>query len=306
MFGILHVNKPAGWTSRDVVNRISRLVRPAKVGHAGTLDPLATGVLVVCIGPATRLVPFIHEDSKIYEGTFLLGQSSPTDDVEGELTPTPLPGHLTQSDLERLLLEFTGAIEQVPPAYSAVKIRGERAYHAARRGETVEIAPRTVVVHQIELIDCRLSSGDAEATNHPSSGPSFSLRIECGTGTYIRSLGRDLARRLGTEAVMSRLTRTSVGPFLLKDAIDVERVTLEQITAALRPPLMAVSHLPKFQVNADQARALGWGQAIDISSDSRAPLSPEQSWAIVNEQGHLLAIGQEKQGRLAPRMVFRV
>jgi tRNA pseudouridine55 synthase len=323
MFGILNVNKPAGWTSRDVVNRIAKLLiqrtaeeetfgraegrrhkpvnvrrgqnKPAKAGHAGTLDPLATGVLLVCIGPATRLVPLLHEHSKTYEATFLLGRSSPTDDVEGELAEVPVPGALSPETLERLLPEFTGRIEQVPPAYSAVKIKGERAYRAARQGKTVEVPSRMVTVHRIELTGF---DGDA-------SPPSFSLSITCGTGTYIRSIGRDLARRLGTEAVMSRLVRTSIGPFTLDASTELDQLKHpDDIADALQSPLRALADLPRFQADDEQIRRLRHGQTLAIPSTIRETLRSGRPVAVVDAEGNLIALAEEKRDRLAPSMVL--
>ncbi len=134
MFGVLAVNKPAGLTSRDCVNRVQRLIKPCKVGHAGTLDPLATGVLVLCIGRATRLVEFVQQQEKLYRGTFLLGRSSPTEDTEGEITQLENPPVPTREEIDAVIPEFTGSIQQVPPIFSALKVKGERSYRLAREG----------------------------------------------------------------------------------------------------------------------------------------------------------------------------
>lgn len=323
MFGILNVNKPAGWTSRDVVNRIDRLVKrrtvqdetcgpagktrhtpghvhrgqqkPVKAGHAGTLDPLATGVLLICIGPATRLVPLLHEHPKTYEATFLLGRTSPTDDVEGELTEVPVPAALSPDAFEPLLPEFTGRIEQVPPAYSAVKIKGERAYRAARKGKVVEVPARTVSVHRIEL-----TGFDADV-----SPPSFSLSIACGTGTYIRSIGRDLARRLDTEAVMSQLVRTSIGPFTLDESTELDTLKgPDDVAAALQSPLRALGGLPRFQADEEQIRRLRHGQTLAVPASIRETLRSGRPLAVIDAEENLIALAEEKQDRLAPSMVF--
>lgn len=287
MFGLLNLNKPAGWTSRDVVNRVQRLLpKGVKSGHAGTLDPLATGVLLVCIGPATRLVPLIHEHSKTYEGTFVLGRESDTDDIQGQLREVPVSGIITADDIRRLLPEFTGVISQVPPAYSAIKINGQRAHRIARRGGDVELAPRSITVSGMELTRFEF--------------PEFSLRIDCGTGTYIRSLGRDLARRLGTAAVMARLIRTRVGPCRLPDASDVESLDPQSLARSLLSPLVVLGHLPRICLPVDPAGRLCCGQALDWPEE----IDRHARVAVVNEAGTLLAIAGEKQGRLAPQIVF--
>ena len=151
LFGILHVNKPPRWTSRDVVNRVQRLVRPAKVGHAGTLDPIATGVLGGCVGPATRLIEYVQQMPKQYRGTFRLGCHSPTDDVEGEITTLPDATIPTRTAVDAALPQFTGEISQRPPAFSAIKVNGIRAYHLARQGAAVELASRPVTIFSLAI-----------------------------------------------------------------------------------------------------------------------------------------------------------
>jgi tRNA pseudouridine55 synthase len=248
MFGLLNIDKPSGPTSRDVVNRVQRLVRPHKVGHAGTLDPLASGVLVVAVGPATRLVEYVQRMEKTYCGTFFLGRTSDTEDVQGklvELVGAPIP---TEEQIRDVLPQFVGMIEQRPPAYSALKVAGERAYELARRGEDVELAARPVDIHFIELLRFEY--------------PELVLRIRCGSGTYVRSLGRDLARALGTDAVMSALRREAIGPFRAEDALAANDVSLEAVERSLLPAALAVSELPRVEVNDAEIGRLRQGQAI--------------------------------------------
>ena len=176
MFGILNLNKPTGWTSRDVVNRVQRLVRPNKAGHAGTLDPLATGVLIVAVGQATRLIEFAHQLPKYYRATFQLGCSSDSDDVDTEVKPLTQPPIPTHQEVEGALAVFTGVIQQRPPAYSAVHVDGQRSYKLARRGETVELQPRPVTIHSLDVVRYEY--------------PELVLDIHCGSGTYVRALGR--------------------------------------------------------------------------------------------------------------------
>lgn len=297
MFGILNLNKPSGWTSRDVVNRVGRLAgRKIKCGHAGTLDPLATGVLLVCVGKATRLVPYIHEFRKSYVGTFQLGQSSDTDDVEGELKPVPIPDSLDEIQLRRHLGEFVGEIEQVPPAYSAVKIRGERAYKAARRGEDVELAPRKVHVHELKL------------THY--DGQSFDLTMSCGTGTYVRSIGRDLAQRVGTAAVMSALVRTSIGPFFIQDALDLDTLNADNLAEHLQPALLALGSRDRYTASKDEIRKLTWGQRITATgpTKSNTPHAVDahdtDSIVVVDEHHQLVALARRQATFLVPQQVF--
>lgn len=289
MFGLLNLNKPEGWTSRDVVNRVARLCgRKVKVGHAGTLDPLATGVLVVCVGGATRLVPLIHEHLKGYEAEFLLGAKSDSDDTEGEVTPVEIPADLTAESIESLLPEFTGEIQQVPPIYSAVKVNGKRAYKAARHGESFELSPRTVTVSRLSL-----------ARFKP---PQFTLSIECSTGTYIRSIGRDLARKLGTEAVMSKLTRTYVGTMTIENAIDPDELTRERLPGLLLSPLTMLTHLRSIPVSGEQAHRLQCGQSLPWPDDLQD--APEgETVTITAPGGELFAIAEKVDGRIAPRIV---
>ncbi len=271
MIGLLNVNKPAGVTSRDVVNGVQRLVRPHKVGHAGTLDPLATGVLVIAIGPATRLVEYVQRMPKTYRATFLLGQTSDTEDIAGNVRELPGPPRPTAGQIQAALTRFVGAIEQVPPAYSALKVAGQRAYDLARRGQTVQLAARPVQIDELELVSYAY--------------PELSLLIRCGSGTYVRSLGRDLARSLGTDAVMSALVRESIGPFALAAAVDGNRLSAATVAAHLQSPLLAVSDLPRLDVTVPEAQRLALGQAILNRWES-----DEVEGAAIDAEGNLVAV----------------
>src|SRR6185436_18531746 len=230
MFGLLNLSKPSGVTSRDVVNRVQRLVKPHKVGHAGTLDPLASGVLVVCLGPATRLIEYVQRLPKRYLATFLLGRQSETEDIEGTVTELVDPSVPTEAQLRAALPNFIGCIQQLPPAFSALKVEGKRAYDLARQGETPDLKARPIEVHSIDLIEYDY--------------PQLTFDIRCGSGTYVRSLGRDIARALGTEAVMSALTRTEIGPFHLSQALSGDDITPQSIDRAFIPPRMALGTMP--------------------------------------------------------------
>jgi len=248
MFGLLNVDKPAGMTSRDVVNRVQRLVKPHKVGHAGTLDPLATGVLIVAIGPATRLIEYVQRMPKTYQATFLLGRTSDTEDIEGvveELPNAPLP---SEAHLRAALPGFLGTIQQTPPAFSALKVEGQRAYKLARRGEAVELAARPVEIHSLEVLRYAY--------------PELELFVSCGSGTYIRSLGRDLAQALGTGAVMSALRRQAIGPFEATSAIALTDLSPDEIVRRLQPPQLALVDMPQIEIDDAELKLLGYGQPI--------------------------------------------
>jgi tRNA pseudouridine55 synthase len=287
MFGLLNLDKPAGMTSRDAVNRVQKLVRPEKLGHAGTLDPIATGVLLVCLGRATRLVPHLHSFSKTYVAEFLLGVTSETDDIESEPQPVPDAPLLTYNAVASILPAFTGRIQQTPPAHSAVKIGGRRAYKLARRGESLEMTPREVEIQRLELLEC-----------HPDR---MRLEIECSSGTYIRSLGRDLGRALGSGAVMSALRRTRIGPFGIDQAVDPVQLTHETLSAALIPSRYAVSDYPIYTASPAEVDDLQVGLRVRPP----VPLPVDREVAIVDQSGELIGLGTpQADGRLAPRLIF--
>jgi len=286
MFGFLVVDKPAGRTSREVVNRVQRQFAGVKAGHAGTLDPLATGVLVIGLGPATRLVPYVQRMPKKYVAHFLLGVTSPTDDVEGEVTEFERPVCPTRDDLLGVVPSFTGWIEQVPPAYSALKIRGQRAYKRARRGEQFDVPARRVRIDQLTIDSYEY--------------PHLCLKITCSSGTYIRSLGRDIAKALGSCAVMSALRRESIGPYHVSDAIDLERSTTSS-DWPVKPPLSALEDLPRVELCEDEVEAIRQGRRIE------APNGIEECGELVavSGEGKLVALLKVRsQHELAPYRVF--
>ncbi|HEV7278634.1 MAG TPA: tRNA pseudouridine(55) synthase TruB [Pirellulaceae bacterium] len=247
--GFLSLDKPAGWSSREAVNRVQRLVRPNKVGHAGTLDPLATGVLVVAVGPATRLIDEVQAQSKTYRGSFRFGVESVSEDIESPLTTRddlPIP---TREAIEAVLPRFLGRQMQRPPAFSALKVQGERAYTLARRGETPELAPREIDVEELRV----------EAYEPPD----VTLFIRCGSGTYVRSLGRDIALALGSVATMTALRRLAVGGFLAEESVSPETLDAEGLAAAMRSPSLGLPDVPVLKAGDEEANHLLQGRAVD-------------------------------------------
>lgn len=274
--GLLIVNKPAGWTSRDVVNRVARLGRRLKAGHAGTLDPLASGVLVVCVGAATRLISYVQAMRKCYRGTFLLGRESPTEDVDGpvtELDGAPIP------DLDSIRTaahSLTGEILQRPPAFSALKVQGRRAYDLARAGKAVDLKPRPVTVYRLEV----------EGYEYPE----LRLVVECSSGTYVRSLGRDLAASLGTAAVMSQLVRTAIGSFSIEQSVSPDDLDADNWIERLAAPIRAVELLPRVVLSEREIESVQYGQNIA----AEVPHGGAEEIAVVDSGGRLVSI-------LAPR-----
>ncbi|MFO0930987.1 MAG: tRNA pseudouridine(55) synthase TruB, partial [Gemmataceae bacterium] len=229
--GLLVLDKPGGITSREAVDQALRwFPRGTRIGHTGTLDPLATGVLVVCLGKATRLVEYVQAMSKTYRSRFRLGATSDSDDADGTISPVPDAPIPDRPTVEAALARFVGTIEQVPPVYSAAKVTGQRAYALARRGEEVQLRARPVQVYAIRVLGY--------------DPPDLDVEIDCGKGTYIRSLARDVGAALGCGAYVATLRRTRVGPFHAEQAIalDAERA---EARARLLPPTDALAELPR-------------------------------------------------------------
>ena len=288
--GFFDVIKPSGITSRDCVNRIQRrLPRKTKIGHAGTLDPLASGVLVVAVSQATRLIEYVQRMPKRYRGTFLLGRTSETEDTDGpvtELVDPPLPSF---DQLAEGVRKLTGPIMQIPPAYSALKVGGRRAYTLARAGKMVELAAREITIYRLEILEYDY--------------PKLILDIECSSGTYVRSLGRDLAKLLGSCAVMSALDRTAIGPFTLESGIGLEDLASEKtdLNEYLLPMTCAVPDLPTVPVTKDQEAELGFGRTIDMPVN----LPECEEYSAINHQGQLIAIlAKREKENLGPVRYF--
>ncbi|MEX0939610.1 MAG: tRNA pseudouridine(55) synthase TruB [Pirellulales bacterium] len=277
--GLLSIHKPPGISSRRVVDHVQRLVRPAKAGHAGTLDPLAEGVLVVCVGSATRLIEYVQRMPKRYRGTFLLGRTSASDDIETEVELLDDPPQPTREEIAAAAGNFVGDIQQRPPAFSAVKVRGHRAYALARAGKPVEPAPRTVTVYSLDPLRYDY--------------PELELDIRCGQGTYVRALGRDMAELLGTGAVMSALVRTAVGAFTLDNAVTMESVHAETLPELLLPARRAVEELPAFTMDEMQLERIARGQSIEYDAAHGV-----DEFAGIDASGKLVAILRPRGGSL--------
>ena len=248
--GVIPVDKPAGATSRRVVDAVARALALKTVGHAGTLDPLAEGVVVVCVGHATRLVDYLHQLPKRYAVTFLLGRSSPSDDLETPVEEEADPRRPTREEIAAALEQFRGEILQRPCDYSAVHVGGQRAYRLARKGREIVLPEKRV------RIDRLLITG--------YEWPSLALEVECSTGTFIRAIGRDLAVTLGTTAVMERLVRSAVGPFTREASLPLALVSPESASAALLPALAAVPHLARVTLPGDLLDVAIRGGLIDL------------------------------------------
>ena len=293
--GWLCLDKAVGLTSTGAVGSIKRLFGAAKVGHAGTLDPLASGVLPIALGDATRTVPFVQDGRKVYRFTVRWGQETDTDDADGKV--------VAESDLRpdaeainRLLPGFTGEIMQRPPAYSAIKIEGQRAYDLAREGEIVVLDERPVVIHRLAL------------TETPDRDHAV-FETECGKGTYVRSLARDLGQLLGCRGHVVALRRMVVGPFDSEHA-----VTLDQLIAAreagdatgldrfLMPVSVALSDVPEVALGANDAARIGRGQPV-LLRGAQAPLAAPAAYA--SHAGRAIALGEISEGQFHPTRVFR-
>ena len=248
--GLLVLDKPAGITSREAVDRALRWFgRRTRLGHTGTLDPFATGVLVLCLGKATRLTEYVQQMGKTYRSVFVLGATSDTDDVDGLVTPVANASDPGRDAVAAALASLVGTIEQVPPAYSAAKVAGRRAYDLARQGKDVSLSPRSVQVYGIELLRCEY--------------PEVEVEVRCGKGTYIRSLARDAGRALGCGAHVRQLRRTRVGPFAAESAVSLD-ADRETARARLLPAGLALADLPRLVLGGADARRLRTGQAIGL------------------------------------------
>ena len=293
--GVLLLDKPIGMTSNKALQEVKFLYKAAKAGHTGSLDPLATGLLPICFGEATKLSAFLLDADKHYRVRVKLGETTATGDAEGEVLETADPSGVTESDLRGVLEEFLGEQDQLPPMYSAIKHQGERLYKLARQGVEVEREPRTIHIHRLDLLSFEL--------------PEFEVDVHCSKGTYVRTLAEDIGKKLGCGAHVIGLRRTGVGPY-----DDQSMLTLEQIQAAfgdkrfqemddwMLPLESALSDWPEVKLTPDAAFYLKQGQPILV------PNAPTSGWVrLYANQTDFLGVGQVlDDGRVAPKRLMAV
>ncbi len=292
--GVLNLDKPTGVTSRDVVDLVNRaLGKGTRAGHAGTLDPLASGVLVVCVGPATRLIEYVQRMPKTYRAVVRLGARSDTLDADGQVVETPDAVSPAEADVHKALKAQVGKIQQVPPQFSALKVEGKRAYDLARAGQDVELAARPVRVDRIDLVSY--------------DWPRLEIVVQCGAGTYIRSIARDVGEALGCGGLIEVLVRTRIGPFTQGEALGPRTMTAESIAASLRPAVEAVAALPRLRLPAEAVARIARGQHLEARRVVLAGETlPPGEVALLDASGTLAAIAdhQPSSGRILPRRVL--
>ena len=294
--GWLILDKPYGMTSTQAVGKVRWLFNAEKAGHGGTLDPLASGLLPIALGEATKTVSHAMDGRKIYRFTAQWGEERTTDDLEGEISATS-GKRPSREEIESILPRFTGEIMQAPPAFSAIKVDGERAYDLARAGEAVDLAPRPVLIGELKLV--------AAEADHAT------FEVTCGKGTYIRSLARDMGRALGSAAHVSVLRRVAVGPFTEAHMISLENLDDlshkapggNAINGALLPIETVLDGIPALAIDADQARRLRLGQPV-LLRGANAPIAEDA--VLVTSGGKPLGIGLIEQGSLKPKRLFNL
>ncbi|MFE0151261.1 tRNA pseudouridine(55) synthase TruB [Nonomuraea sp. NPDC059007] len=284
--GLIIVDKPAEWTSHDVVGKLRRIAGTRRVGHAGTLDPMATGVLVIGVEKATRLLGHLALTEKVYEATIRLGATTNTDDAEGEVLTSASAAGVAQEAVLAGVAALSGPIMQVPPQVSAIKVNGERAYKRVRAGEDVELKARPVTVHAFEVTGVRYSGDvvDVDAT------------VRCSSGTYIRSLARDLGAGLGVGGHLTYLRRTRVGPYDLSLARTVEQLAESCVVLPIGEAVSAA--FPRMDVTAEQARVISHGGRVASVGLGAGPIG------VFGPEGELLALVEEQGNSAKPLAVF--
>lgn len=297
--GILILAKPPGPTSHDMVGLVRRLSGVRRVGHGGTLDPFASGVLPLFLGQATRVVEYHLGDRKAYRATVCFGASSTTDDLEGELTPNGSAPD--RAAVEAALGGFRGVIEQRPPAFSAIKVAGRRSYALARAGIAPVLKLRSVTIHRFDIVEWDGTDPDR---------PIAITEVECSAGTYVRALARDLGEAVRSAAYLGALARTASGPFRIADALEVEAVRAAatagpaEFAALLRPPDMGLEAFPAVALDETQVVAISRGQFIRPTAPVPALADPDGRLRLVDARGRLVAIAAWHDGRLAPEKVL--
>lgn len=294
--GVLLLDKPQGSSSNHVLQKVKRLFGAAKAGHTGSLDPLATGMLPICFGEATKISAFLLDSDKRYHLTCQLGVSTATGDAEGEVTEALDASFITEQDIKTVLPEFIGEIEQIPPMYSALKHNGERLYKLARQGIEVERKARKITIYDIEYISL---VKDAQQQVF------LELEVSCSKGTYVRTLVEDIAKKLHSGAHITALRRLSVGPYSAEMITVEQLMTLaeqgnEALDACLQPIDSGVAHWPDVHLGADAAFYVKQGQAVMV------PHAPTQGWVRIYDQEHFLGLGEiQDDGMVAPRRMIK-
>jgi tRNA pseudouridine55 synthase len=283
--GVFNIDKPAGMTSHDVVNDVRRIIGIRRVGHTGTLDPLATGVLLICVGRATRLAEYLTGQDKRYTATIRLGMATDTYDAEGEIVSEHLVT-VTQDEINRALETFRGAISQKAPRYSAIKVGGEALYKKSRRGETPERPVREVTVYELEILEW--------------DSPFLKIDLTCSSGTYVRSIAHDLGQLLGCGGYLKQLRRSSIGDFSIREAVALNGLDHDNLEEHLMPMDVAIKHMPKATVSIDEARKLYHGQSIPIR-DNR---DENDLIRVYDDQSHFVGIVTYTDGHFQAKKIF--
>lgn len=292
MLGFLNLHKPAGWTSHDCVARVRRLYQQRRVGHGGTLDPAATGVLPIAIGRATRLLQYLPKP-KQYHAVIRLGQQTTTDDLEGEILASVDASHLTLEMVQAQIPQFVGTIVQIPPAYSAIQQDGKRLYELARSGVDVDVPARTVEVSAIRILDWQ-----------GGQSPELTVEIDCGPGTYIRAIARDLGTAMGVGGTLANLIRTLSCGLRIADSQTLEELQVQQESARLTllPPETMLTHLPCWELEPELAKRWTQGQKIPIPSEVR--LATDVYLKVQQTNGTFLGVGQAMNQVCVPKTVM--
>lgn len=300
--GLVIVDKPAGWTSHDVVGRMRRLAGTRRVGHAGTLDPMATGLLVLGLEKATRLLGHLALTRKVYEATIRLGQSTVTDDAEGEVTAATSAAHVTDDRILAAVGLLTGEIMQVPSSVSAIKVNGVRSYARVRSGDEVKLAARPVTVHEFTVHRIRPAAPLGERRDVEADVIDLDVTVACSSGTYIRALARDLGAALGVGGHLTALRRTQVGPYALTQAHTLDQLA-EIVERGERLPVLSLAAaatvaFPRYDVDGEQARTIAHGGFLPSPGLGRGPIG------VFGPDGAFLALVEERGEQVKPIAVF--
>lgn len=288
--GFFMIDKPEGITSHDVITQIRRTTHLKRVGHTGTLDPFATGIVLVPIGSATRLTQFTHDLPKTYEAEITLGATSDTDDITGNITPVTSTQQPTREEIQSVIQKFIGQIEQLPPHYAAIKVKGKKLYEYAREGKEVERKFRPVTIHTLEILSYTY--------------PSLIIRTTVSSGTYIRALARDIGIELKTGAYVSALRRKQIGKFMEKNSIKLSDISTKNWTSHLHNPKDLISHMP--QITVDETSVAKLQQGREVGAPPEITFQPSQTVGILDKNQRLIGIGTYKSDTktLSPRIIF--